>query len=205
MQTEAEKIAALAQQVNAAEMRATAAEQKLAAETTRADAAEGRVDGLQKDIAGLRSERTDADKLAEKDAEIVKQTKRADAAERVLVEVPLRIQTGVASRVRLEREAAHIMLGKQGEEFKMDSLSDREIMISVVERVHGVSIEEKRSDDYARARFDSAVESWKAGASVLARLSEVAASPAARADSKPTTAPVTEAWKKPLPSSLLAK
>ncbi len=204
MKTDTDKTAAMAQQLAAAEARAAAAEQKLATETARADAAEGRVDGLEKDIKGLRSERTDAAVIAEKDAEIAKLQKRCDSAERALTSVPERIKQGVVARVHLERAAAPIMVSKEGGEYKMDSLTDREIMVAVVERVHGVSIEKERSDDYARARFDSAVESWKAGASVLARITEqVETSQAKQAAAHRTDAAQapTEAWKRPLPSS----
>lgn len=196
-----DKTAAMAQQLAAAEARAAAAEGKLSSETARADAAEGRVDGLEKDIKELRATRQDAAVIVEKDEQIAKLQKRADAAERALTDVPARIKTGVSARVRLEREAAPIMVGKDGAEFKMDSLSDREIMVSVIERVHGVAVEKERSDEFARGRFDSAVESWKAGAAVLARITEQAPAqiPIARNDAQ-SASPV-DAWKKPLPSS----
>lgn len=201
MKTDQDKTAAMAQQLAAAEARAAAAEAKLATETSRADAAEGRVDGLEKDLKALRSERTDSAVIAEKDAEITKLQKRCDSAERALTSVPERIKQGVAARVHLERSAGPIMVGKDGAEFKMDALTDRDIMVAVVERVHGVSIEKERSDDYARARFDSAVESWKAGAAVLARISEVETTAAQKPVPRTDAATPTEAWKKPLPSS----
>lgn len=186
------------------------AEQKLAEASTRADAAEGRVSALETEVAALRAQRTDANVIAEKDAEIKKQTTRADEAERALAGVPERLRAGVKARVLLEKAAMEVLgdLDKNGKATKVDDLSDREIMVLVVEKLHGVQIEANRTDDYARARFDAAVESYRAGSATLARLRDVG--PEIEKDKKRHDVAgareehinnIRDAWKKPLPST----
>ncbi len=191
-------LATLMSQLTAAEQRATTAEGLLSTQTARADAAEGRVAGLEKDVIGLRSQRTDADVIAQKDDEIAKLKTRVDSAERSLVGLPERIVEGVKRRVDLERKAAIAL-----PDLRMDALTDREIMVETVSKIHGVAIEAERSDDYARARFDAAIESFKAGHAALARLGELAnpnLDTRERADAAPVPS-ATDAWKQPLPSS----
>jgi hypothetical protein len=188
-------------------------ETKLTEAEARADAAEGRVAALETEVERLRKPDPDADKLEEVTAELEKEKRRADVAERGLATMERRIRDGVKRRVDLERSAREA-LGEEdsrGQPIRLDDLTDREIMAVVVERIEGKSIETERSDDYARARFDAAIEGFRAGSAALDRVREEAS----RSDVTVRTdaASVREryyqdkrdAWQKPLPSSAMKK
>jgi len=187
-----------ATQLVAAEQRATEAASKLAAETARADAAEGKIGALEVRINALAAERTDAVKLAEKDEEIEKlKTERSDAVA-TLAGFNERVKAAVAARVALERKAASVM----GDKFRMDDLADREILDTVIKKLHGVDVDTARSDEFARGRFDAAVDGYLSCADAIQRiaLATPAPTPEKRLDSAPVHQ-VRDAWKQPLPSS----
>lgn len=194
--------------------RLAAAEEKAASAETRADVAEGRVTALEEEVKSLRSQRQDANLIAEKDSEIEKQKKRADSAERALAGVPERIKEAVARRVKLEKDATEVLGGvdSRGQKLRLDDMSDRDIMVMTVEKLHGTSIESERSDDYARARFDAAVEGFRAGSVALSRIREevqhrddAAGGARRQADARTLREDATrrtqEAWRQPLPST----
>jgi hypothetical protein len=157
---EIEKIqAALA----AAVARADRAEGETKTVTARAEAAEGKAAGLEVEVGKLRAGRTDAaetDTLRGKVLDLTAQLEAAISA-RKDAEDPARFAKAVQERAALESAAKRIL----GEAFS-SARTDREIRIQVLQHCQG-SADVNRSDDYIRARFDSAVEAWDAGAAAV--------------------------------------
>lgn len=151
-------------------VRADQAETSLAKEKARADAAEGERDELKARIVELEKARADAEnvdgerlknKITVLSAQVAREKARADAAES-----PENIRRLVKDRVELERKAS-VVLG----DARLDEMTDRQVMATVVEKLHRVSVEGK-SDDYVRARFDSAIEAHRAGSAALEKARE---------------------------------
>ena len=177
MATNTDNQAALADalaKISALEAQAGALKIERDEQKTRADKAQGEVDSLKTRVDSLEKARAadDSDSLrltvqglntqlaAEKRA-------RADA------EDPAKLRTAVRARVDLETRALAVFGDK--DRTRVDAMSDREVMVAVVEKLHNASIESGKSDDYVRARFDAAVEGFAAGAKALANLRESAA------------------------------
>lgn len=172
----------------AASGRADRAEQDASKERARAEAAEGKAAGLEVEVGKLRAGRTDAaevgnlrDQLAVLNGKLETEIKaRQDA------EDPARFAKAVKERASLESAAKRIL----GESFS-SARTDREIRVQVLQHCQG-SADVDRSDDYIRARFDSAVEAFDAGAAAIdalnistraaARSAESQAAGAARTD-----------------------
>lgn len=161
------QLSATSNALAAEKARADAAETKLSTEKSRADAAEGEVGALKASVTQLRSERRDDSVLASKDAEIKAAVERADKAERALLAVPAQIEAGVKARVDLERAATSVM----GPDFRMDGLSDREIMLTVLEK-RGHAVDSDRNDSHIRGAFNVAVENWRVGEECLQRVAK---------------------------------
>lgn len=145
---------------------------KLAAETSRADTAEGKAAGLEAEIAVLKSVRTDSDQVATLTVDLDTQTTRADAAESALLAVPKLVADGVKARVIIE-SGAFAVLGRkddQGQPRHFDDVTDRNIIGMVLEKISGDDLAGK-SDDYARAIFDTLVKSRMDGVNALAKFS----------------------------------
>lgn len=137
-----------------AEVALAKAEIATAAEKTRADGLatemeklQARHDGLEAEVTKLKKDRTDAD---EKGAE------NFDAT--------------VAERVELYTAGALILdFGKceAGEKkdptTEMSKMKPREIQLAIVEKIDGVKLDDKRSDEYVSARADSALERARKG------------------------------------------
>lgn len=114
---------------------------QVAAEKARADSAE----------VALAKMKRRADKAeGERDAEKV----RADNAEKERKDAVDLTPTRVRERVELETRALAIL----GKDTDLSKMSDREVRVAVVKRVDGADIDDKRSDDYVSARYDSALE-----------------------------------------------
>lgn len=135
--------------------RADAADAKLEAERQRADAAVGRADGLAAEVERLKKNRLDEaeiktrdEKIGDLTREVARLKARADKAED-----PKRLAEAVARRTFINRHATLVL----GEKNVLDSASNREIMCAVVERLHNVTIDKDKSDDYVQARFDAAI------------------------------------------------
>jgi hypothetical protein len=166
---------------------------QLAAQIARADTAEAerdvakkRADTAEGDLA-IKQTRLDAAteklKLSESPekvqialstmrAQVAAAKKRADAAED-----PEKFRAAVAARVDLEAKAEPVLGDREG----FASKTDRELMIAVVESLHG-SVDSKRSDDYVRATFDAAVDGYEKGNAAIVRVREVQAATAEAAE-----------------------
>lgn len=159
-----------AAQVAAAESRADASEAELADVKVRADRAEGELESVRTRLRLIESARADEEDPAKlqgiiktlnaKINELSKDRARFDAEE------PDRLRSAVRHRVKIESAAAAVLGGHT----VFDSLDDRTIMTAVVEKLHGVSIPDDKSEDYVRARFDAAMEGFEANADALDRL-----------------------------------
>lgn len=152
----------------AAEERADEAEGKLAGETKRADAAEGKIEAMTKEIEQLKEDRIDGaevqklkDQVSTLQTKLGKETSRADAAGD-----PKKFGEAVKKRAQIEKVAAMI-LGADG--FNEDA-TDRELMISVIEHLDDVKIDEKVSDERIGGRFDSTVDRFMDSESALDKL-----------------------------------
>lgn len=149
--------------------RADNAERARDEEKARADKAEGALESLREEVEALRKTRDDGgdevEKLREQvvglTAKLTEEKTRADRAES-----PERLRAAVDQRVRIEGAAAAVL----GDRYDAARYSDREIMDAVVEKLHGAGIPKDKSDDYARARFDAALEGFRAGELALAAL-----------------------------------
>jgi hypothetical protein len=144
----------------AATARADAAEKSLKEACSRADASSGKCETLEAELVKAREalkasedvERVRADLAIATTALEAERKLRADA------EDPKRFRAAVQARTALEQNARVIL----GDKFRAD-LEDRDIMVAAVEKIYGpIADRSNRSDDYVRARFDSAVESYVA-------------------------------------------
>lgn len=179
-----ELLAAAATQLAVETQRADNAETQLTAEKSRADAAEGQVATLTAQLKAAQEARIDAAEVEKRDATILSlQNKLAQEKSRAdKAEAPERLRAAVSARVKLETAAGAVL----GADTKMDGFSDRELMDVVIEKLLGVKTEAERSDDYARACFDTAVSGYFGGRDALAelRIKSSVSQPATRADAK---------------------
>ncbi len=153
----------------AAKARATAAESALAAETARADAAEGAYEAISKKLDAAVALERDDEALNVKDDEIARLGREIEALskERDDAMSPDRLNVAVKNRVMIERAAGPILNID-----KLDTFSDRELMVAVVEKLDSIDLDGK-SDDYVRATFEIAVKSRKDCARTLDKIREV--------------------------------
>ena len=186
---------------DAAKLRADGLDTQLAEATKRADKAEGELESVRVKLTDLEAKRTD-EKPEETRAELNILTAKLAASEKLRTDAeaifPKVLNDAVKSRVKLE-QAACVILPKE----RLDDLDDRQIMDLVVAKLQGISIPTDRSDDYARARFDAAVEGWKAGNTAIDQLRVLARDPdtAIREDAASARAKYVHAqqnaWKTP--------
>lgn len=171
-----QKIEDLTAQIAAQSARADVLETELAETKKRADSAEGALDAERQKVSALEKQR--ADDAAESPAKLKEQIRILSGKitrlekERNDAQSPDRLRAAVKERVHLETNAL-IVLG--GERSRFDEKSDRDLMCEVIEKLHGTQIPKERSDDYVRARFDAAIEGFKAGAAALERVRETSA------------------------------
>lgn len=153
----------------AARLRADTAEKKLTTETARADAAEGAYEATLAKLEKAEGNLRDDALIAEKDAEIERLVRQVDDLRDDLdaALAPARVDALVRERARIERAAGPI-LGLD----KMDGITDRDLMVAVVERLQGEPCKDK-SQDYVKARFDVAIQSHARGARALDSLREL--------------------------------
>lgn len=152
-------------------LRADEAEAGRAKEKARADSLEGERDGLKSEVSKLQAERADgkdddADQLRRQikalQTQVAAQKRRADEAEAAQPEK-------IRARVELQVKAGQFLDPKA----RLDQMTDRDVMAAVVERLQPGTDLKDRSDDYVRARFDSAVEAYARGSAALDRAREV--------------------------------
>lgn len=165
-----EKLQEALNQVAIEQLRADQAEQATGTEKARADAAEGALATAKVELEQLktvRADSADASKLGNQitvlKGQLTALKTRLDAAES-----PAKVRELVKDRVALETKASIVL----GDKVRLDEMDDRALMATVVEKLHGTSLEGK-SIDYVRARFDSAVESHAAGAAAIDRVREL--------------------------------
>lgn len=157
---EIEKIqAALAASV----ARADRAEAETKTAAARAEAAEGKAAGLEVEVVKLRAARTDAAEVTALTDQVAALKAKLETSEKARVDAqdPERFTKAVRERAALESAAKKIL----GESFS-SARTDREIRIQVLTHCQG-SADTERSDEYIRARFDSAVEAFDAGAAAV--------------------------------------
>lgn len=143
--------------------RADRAEGETKAEKARAEAAEGKAAGLEVEVTKLRAGRTDAAETDGLRGQVLDLNGKLEVAikARQDAEDPARFAKAVQERASLESAAKRIL----GEAFS-SARTDREIRIQVLQHCQG-SADVARSDDYIRARFDSAVEAFDNGAAAV--------------------------------------
>jgi len=159
-------------QVAALTSRAEQAEKERDDQKQRADAASGERDSLKAKYDEMAKERVDSADVAQLKDTIKGLTDRLRRAEKARMDAddPERIRKAVQARVQLEGKAVTVL----GDEARFDSLSDRQVMVAVIEKLQGAVVNDTHSDDYVRARFDSATESFAQGREALARARKVA-------------------------------
>lgn len=113
--------------------------------TERADAAETKNADLQSKIDSVTAERDTAKAELEK-------MQKIDHAQA--------IADGVKARSELVSKAGKVL----DAETKVDSMSDKDIKVAVIKKVHADADLEGKSDDYINARFDAAIEVSKVSA-----------------------------------------
>lgn len=143
------------------------------AQKTRIDAAESAL-------------REQASKVATAEAKADAATARADAASADLAkEKKARLDAGetakaeMRARIDLERTAEEVL----GAGVKLDGLKDSEIKLQVLKRLDESADLAGKSEAYLAARFDIALESYRAENPALDKVREAAAAPGRREDS----------------------
>jgi len=167
-------IEAAAEQVAQLQARADAAEAELTEAKRRADKAEGEAESLRTRVDEFEQQKQDEASPDKLNATIKALTMKIQTLEKQLLrrdsEDPVILSNRVKTRVKVEAAAAALL----GHSFVTDSLSDRDIMVAVVEKLHNQVIPDDRSDDYVQARFDAAVEGYMANEEAKNQLRAVA-------------------------------
>ena len=163
-------------------------------EKARADQLEGKVIELEKALTELQTQIAN-NAVATETAAITKEAQRADAAEKKVAQFDATLNERVNARVALVTKAAVVL----GHDFRMDGLSDRDIMAATVKKLDpSADISEQVSDGVIQGRFLAATERHASSARSIARAAEVTSQ--ARTDSKADKKPL---WMQPLPSTKL--
>ncbi len=163
--------------------RADRAEKALVDAQARADKAEGAAESLKAENQKLLQERKDAPDHKKLETEIVALKARLDQSEVALKKAEDNrsdaFAKAVQARTNLERAAKAVL----GDKYRAD-LADRDLMLAVLDKLQG-GVDKERSDEYVRARFDAAVESYQAGERAIRAIAEdQRATETARADSR---------------------
>ena len=167
-------------QVAAQSIQLETANEEIAQLKQRCDTAEGALQSKSEDLAKL--ERQRSDDAAESPSKLKEQIKalvaKCTALEKARNDAasPERVAAAVKDRVALQSKAQRVL----GDDFRVDGLDDRSLMVTVIDRLYGAGRDQDadgkpRSDDYVRAMFDSACESHTAGAVALQRVQETVA------------------------------
>lgn len=164
-------VAAAAVKSQADKVRADDAEDRLSKETARADRAEGELASVREKLNKADKDKIPQSKLDEKDAQIrgLEIRLQAETKARLDAQDPNRLRKEVTARVKMESAAAVVL----GDRAHLDAYSNRELMVAVVEKLHGVKIDDDKSDDFVEARFDAAIEGFRSGEAALSRVRDV--------------------------------
>jgi len=155
-------------QAAAETLRADEATTQAKSEKERADKAEGELRALTTQHEALKKERADVDVdklkrlLSASQTQVAAQKARADAAEN-----PDTIRKLVKARVALEAQAGSIL----GREARLDDMSDREVMVTVIERLDG-AVDKEATDAYVEGCFTTLVKGHAAGSAAIERVKE---------------------------------
>lgn len=135
----------------------------------RADTAEGKLAEVEKNTNVLRAE-LQAAKMASETAAVQRERTRADAAEASLETLRKTRAQEVRDRVKLERACAPSL----GDGFRMDTLSDRDLMCATLKRLDAhADVSTAVPDGVIIGRFQAAVERRDENARSLATVSTV--------------------------------
>lgn len=195
--TQTEALRSLEAQRAEAEARANSAETQVNSEKLRADTAEGKIAVLEQEISDLKVKIAAGATAVETEA-VVREKMRADQAEAKVIAFDKTYETRLRQRSALERKAAVVL----GDDFRMDSLDDREIMATVVKKLDaGADVTAAVPDGVIVGRFLASTERHAASSRALARVAEISA-PTQRADAaEERKAKRTQAWREPLPNA----
>lgn len=201
--TPEEQLRSLREQLTAAEAKLTASTSSAQEHARRADAAEARVVTLAQEIEALRAQIASAAEVRETEA-IARERTRADEAESRVRQYGDRFASAVAARVALERKASMVM----GADYRLDGLSDREILSTVVKRLDArADVSASVSDAFLAGRFESLIELHNRTARDLGRMGEVIrVETPSRVDAlEEERAKYRNQWQEPLPNSREAR
>ncbi len=165
-----EKLQEALNQAAAESLRADEAEKTVQTQTERADVAEGELRAMTTSHDALLKERADspdADKL-QRQLDASQRLFSAEKARADAAEDPENIRKLVKARVALEARSAIVL----GEEMRLDDLSDREVMVAVIERLDG-AVEDDASEAYVSGCFNTLVKGHVAGAAAIQRVQEI--------------------------------
>lgn len=191
------------------------AEAELKAANTRADSATterdegvGKIKTLEGRISDLQAQLASGATAVETEA-IQRQMARADEAERSLGELERSIPALIERRTQLMHKASLHM----GEDFRMDGLDDRGVMVAVIKRLDSsAEVDRGVSDGEIKGRFDSLIAGHVANARSKARVGALLASDVGnageRADEDEREQRMREyqdQWKQPLPNDIRAR
>jgi hypothetical protein len=145
----------------------------LAAETARADAAEGALEATVAKLEEAEANQRDDDATAEKDDMIERLTRMVEdlTAQRDDALKPDRVTAAAKARVKIVTAAMPILGYDKDDRERMDSLSDRDLMLAVITKRQGEDCTDK-PDAYVQARFDVAVKNYSAGSREIDKLRE---------------------------------
>jgi uncharacterized protein len=194
-----EQIRSLGAQLAEAEAKLKQAETRADSEKLRADTAEGRAQQIERDAEELRV-KANAAQAAVDTAALQEANKRADTLQVRVDSFDKDFEKRVRERATLERKASVVM----GDGFRMDALSDREIMATVVKHLDAsADVSNGVADGVILGRFQTMCERHDAQARSYARASEVLAENTRRDAAQTREQKRHEPGRKPLPSTKL--
>lgn len=180
--------------------RADKADVKAKEETHRADVADGKLTTAEKTINELNAKLTST-VIASDTAAVQKEKERADSLQQQVNRFDSTFRSSVQKRAKLERTAmVHL-----GDSFRMDDLSDRQVMVEVVKRLDSsADVSANVPDGKVEGIFEYVVGQSMKNARSVAAVSELLAAPIReqpRQDARDKNInDARNAWKQPLPN-----
>ncbi len=193
-----EALKALEAQRADAEARASTLSAERDTHKLRADTAEGQLIEVRKALEDANAQLAGTQKAIETEA-ITREAQRADAAEAKVAQFDATFDARVKARVSLERKAAIVM----GSDFNMDSLSDREVMASVIRKYDSsAALGAEVADGVIQGRFLSLTERHAATARQIAQVAAVQSDAGKALSKEDAKRARRDAWMQPLPNAL---